>query len=239
MGLTLNQVRNRIERIALAHSQVRSFKKGLISDQLTEHTARYPAVYLSGPGQGSISISSRAAVINYQLFIMDLVHVSEDTKLNEEDVLSDMFSIAQDLVAQMNSAVYTDWRVSPDNNLQIVVEDESDMRAGVVLDFSISTMYTQDLCAVPSDLIDITPVDNTDMKLVYDIEYIATGAEGTALSIPTVLGKKILLITRENNPLHKVSNLPDSAEFAWDDTIITLGAATNAGERFLILYRTY
>lgn len=239
MSLTLNQIRNRIETIAKAHKQVRDFKKGLVSDQQNEHTTKYPAVFLIENNGGSISISNRVTVINYQMFILDLVNVSENSKLNENDVISDMVSIAQDLIAQMHNDIYTDWRVGSDNNLDIVVEDEADMRAGCVVNFSITTTYTLNICAVPSTLTNIVPTDPNDMKLVYDTVYTATGNEGNTISPAIILGKMILFITRENNPLYKVSNSPDSSEFTWDNTNILLGAQTNPGERFLILYRNY
>jgi hypothetical protein len=69
--------------------------------------------------------------------------------------------------------------------------------------------------------------------------YTATGAEGTSIVIPALAGRQILLIMRESGPLYEVGSSPDSSSFTWDDTTIGLGTATNAGERFLILHRTY
>lgn len=71
-------------------------------------------------------------------------------------------------------------------------------------------------------------------------KYIATGAEGSTLTIPTIAGYEILLIMRESGPIFEVGSSPDSSEFTWNDTDIGLGAPVGgAGERFLILYRTY
>jgi hypothetical protein len=153
--MTLNQVIQRIRNLSLGHKQVRTFKKGLVSDFLADKTTKYPAVFLQDLG-GSISLTGHATTLLYKFFIMDLVHVSEDTKDNEQDVHSDMVSIAMDLLAQMNNSLYHDWRISPDNNLQLVVENDGDMFAGVVVDFSVRIMYEQNICVVPTDITEYT-----------------------------------------------------------------------------------
>mgnify|MGYP001569443832 CR=1 FL=1 len=79
------------------------------------------------------------------------------------------------------------------------------------------------------------------MKLTFatqKVKYVATGAEGSTITIAALAGKEILLIMRESGPLFEVVSSPDPAEFVWDSTNITLGAAVGgAGERFLILYK--
>jgi hypothetical protein len=236
--MTLNNVVKRIEQLSLGHRQIRTFRKGLLSDLFADKTAKYPAVCLQD-FTGRISLSGHDTTLNYKLFFLDLVHVSEDSKDNEQDVQSDMVSIAQDLLAQMNNGNYNDWIISRDNNLELFVEHENDMVAGCAIEMSIRIMYEQNICQIPTDITDYTPTDN-DMKFVYDIKYIATGAEGTTLSIPEIVGMKVLFITRESSPLYKVSNSPTGSEYIWNDIVITLGAAVaNPGERFLILYRNY
>lgn len=242
--MTFNNVISRIMAIALAHKQVRNFYSGLVQDFTTDHTTRYPSVFLERTG-GNISTDGAATTLRFRMHIMDLVHVSQDSKQNELDVQSDMISIAMDIIAQMNSGNYQDWRLSIENNLELVVEESGDMYAGVIIDFSLRIIFTQDLCQIPSDLIIIIPPD-VDMKLVYDVKYVADGNEGSTLTtegvspmIPEINGKKILLITREYAPIYKVSALPNQTEFTWNDVIIGLGLPTIAGERFLFLYRTY
>lgn len=236
--MTLNQVVTRIKNLSLGHKQVRTFRKGLVGDLFDDKTAKYPAVCLQDVG-GNISLGGHVSTLNYRMFISDLANVSADTKTNEQDVQSDMVSIAMDLLAQMNNGNYDDWKISADNNLGLFAENENDMQAGCVIDFTVSFMYSQNICQVPTEITDYTPTDN-DMKFVYDIKYVATGSEGTTLSIPEIVGKKVLFITRESSPLYKVSNSPNGSEYIWNDTIITLGAAVaNPGERFLILYRNY
>lgn len=235
--MTLNQVINRIKQLSLGHKQVREFRKGLVTDFFADKKTKYPAACLQDLG-GNISLSGHATLLNYRLFILDLVNVSQDTKLNEIEVLSDTVSIAMDLLAQMNNGNYDDWKISPDNALQLVVEAENDMLAGCVIDFSVRIMYEQNICQIPTEITDYIPTDS-DMKYVYDESYVATGSEGVTLSIPAIVGKKVLFITRGNASIYKVSNTPSSSEYTWNDVIVSLGAVTNPGERFLILYRNY
>jgi hypothetical protein len=235
--MTLLQVLKRIESLATGHKQVRTFRKGLLGDLFADQTAKYPAVCLQDLG-GVISLEGHATTINYRLFVADLVHVSQDTKTNEEDVISDMASIIMDLLAQMNNGSYDDWRISADNTLSFFVESENDLHAGCSVDFSVRIMYEQNICQVPTDITEYIPTDN-EMKYLYDEKYVATGSEGTTLSIPAVVGKKVVFVTRENEVLYPVSNLPDAAEYVWNNTQFQLGAATNPGDRFLILYRNY
>jgi hypothetical protein len=233
--MTLNQVLKRIEQLALGHKQVRTFRKGLVSDFFADKTAKYPAVCLQDQG-GGISLSGHAATLSYKLFILDLVNVTQETKVNEYDVLSDTLSIAMDLLAQFNNGNYGDWKISADNAVEFIVEAENDMPAGCVFDFTVSFMYSQNVCQVPTEIEDYNPTD-TEMKYVYDEQYTATGSEGKTLTIPAIQGKKIVFITRGSAIIYKVSNSPTSSEYTWDYIEVGLGADTTAGERFLILYR--
>lgn len=235
--MTLLQVIRRIESLATGHKQVRTFRKGLLGDLFADKTALYPAACLQDLG-GSISLSGHATTINYRLFVSDLVHVSADAKTNEEDVISDAASIIMDLLAQMNNGNYDDWKISSDNTLQFFVESENDLHAGCSIDFSVRIMYEQNVCQVPTEITEFIPTDN-DMKFIYDEKYTATGSEGTTLSIPAITGKKVVFLTRESAVLYPVSNLPDAAEYVWTGSVLQLGAATNIGDRFLILYRNH
>ena len=234
--MTLNQTVKRIENICKAHNQVRTFGKGLVSDFLTDHTTKYPAIFLQDSG-GSISTVGHRTTLNYKLFFADLVNVSQDTNANEQDVQSDMVSIAMDIVAQMTSGGYNDWKISADNSLQLFVENDNDMHAGCIVDVSVSFMFSQNTCSIPSELIITTPTD-MDPK-VYDFIYTATGSEGATITPAELAGKKIIYVTRESSPIYKVSNNPDPAEYTWDNTDVVLGTVTNPGERFLFIYRNY
>lgn len=241
--MTLNQIISRIREISLAHKQVRNFYFGAPTDFLTDKTTRYASSFLQDT-ESSIDVLGKQVTFGFKLFMLDLVHVAADSKQNELDVQSDMVSVVLDLIAEMNHSLYTDWKISASNPLLILREEFDDLVAGAAVDFSISVPYPLDTCAVPTDA--LPGVINTDdMKIVYDMVYTGLGTEGTSF-IPTNLlgdsavGKKILLIIRANNPLNRVSNLPDPDQFTWDNSLVGLGAPISvAGERFVILYRNY
>jgi hypothetical protein len=156
--MTLNQVIKRIETLALAHKQVRSFKKGFVTDFFTDKTTQYPAVCLQDSDAG-INLSGHTASLKYRMFIADLVHVSEDTKSNEQDVQSDMFSIAMDLFTQLNNPNYDDWKISDDNPVVLFAENENDLQAGCIIDFTISFIFPQNVCQVPTNIDEYTKVN--------------------------------------------------------------------------------
>lgn len=86
----------------------------------------------------------------------------------------------------------------------------------------------------------ITVAQAKEVYGVKSLKYTATGSEGSTLTIAALAGKQILAILRESGPLFEVGSAPISSEFTWDDVDIVLGAPVGgAGERFLILYRTY
>lgn len=235
--MTLNQIKKRIRLIALAHKMVRDYREGLVTDFFADRTAKYPAILIQDNG-GGISLGGHASSLVYRLYFADLVHVSSDAKTNIDDVQSDMVEIAKDILATMASPMFDDWKISSDNALQLFDESENDLHAGCYVDITISTMYKQNTCQIPMEVFPSFPTD-IDMK-VYDLTYNATPAEGSSLIVPALAGKKILMITRENNILYPASNLPGSTEYTFDGTTIGLGTPIGQnGERFLIIWRNY
>jgi len=111
MALTLNQVVSRIRTLALAHDQVNSFYFGDEPEFLANGDISYPAAFLVQQ-PGSINRTEHLQTFSFRLFLLDRVGVSEDTEGNETEALSDMHSVAADLVAMMmNSEYEADWMV--------------------------------------------------------------------------------------------------------------------------------
>lgn len=72
----------------------------------------------------------------------------------------------------------------------------------------------------------------------YKTKYSAVGNEGDTLTIAALANMEILMIAREGQVIYEVDSSPDTAEFIFDGTDITLGLDVQmAGERFLILYK--
>ncbi len=239
--MTLNNVLNRIRSICLAHKQVRSFYRGFSTDLLTDRTTNYPAVFLENTG-GSIATKGGATSLNFRLSFWDLVNVAKETKLNEQDVDSDMVSVAMDIIAQINYPGWDDWALSVDNALQLVIsEGDVDQYGGCTVDFTIRIIFKQNVCAAPSDFMygidGSTAVTGNADKSVFDLVYIGLGSEGNALTIPALAGKKVLLITYESSPIYKVPNNPAESEYTFNGTTISLGIPITTGARILILYK--
>lgn len=236
--LTLNQIVRRIKLIVLAHQQIRNFYYGAPVDFLTDQTTRYPSAFLTDV-PAAVDLSQKTLTIGFRLFLLDLVNVSQNAKENELDVQSDMLSIALDLIAEFDLGVYTDWKPAINSPVTLVREQDNDLVAGAMLDFSILVPYDRDACVVPTDALPNMIVTESE-KNVFDLVYTAVGDEDSTLSIPQIVGKKVLLVIRENNPIFRVSSSPDPAEYTWNDTVVGLGTpVAGAGERFLILYRNY
>lgn len=74
----------------------------------------------------------------------------------------------------------------------------------------------------------------------FKIKYVATGSEGSMIVITDLIGKEIVMATREEGSFFETNGSPDTTEFTFDSTTgtITCGlAVTMAGERFQFLYK--
>ena len=77
--MTLNAIIKRINGICTAHKQLRNFYYGLPTDFLQDQKTLYASAFLQD-SSGSLAIGQDT--IAFKLYILDLVHVSEDTKSN-------------------------------------------------------------------------------------------------------------------------------------------------------------
>jgi len=242
--MTLNQVIQRIKILAAAQKQLKYFDKPAnITDALNDKTVLYPAcLSLAIPGS-NVDVVSKTVTFSFRLFFLDLINISSDTILNEQDVQSDMLSVAMDFLAQMDYSGYPDWKINAAAPVVLVTDTENDRVAGVTIDISIVTPWNKSVCAIPADSFTF-PIFDTDMKPVYDLIYTASGDEGTTLTIQNLRGKSILMLVRETFVQFEVPVFDDNktTEFLWSASDyplvnINLGTPANPGERFLILYR--
>jgi hypothetical protein len=150
MALTLNQVSTKIAQICTGHKQIRSFFYGLKTDLLTAKTTAYPAAFLDDNG-GTISPKGHAITLVWRLWFLDLVNVDSYSNQNEIDVVSDMLSVAVDIMTQL-SRDSNGW-VCSDGAIQQVAEQDNDMPWGVYVDFNIRFPYPQNNCEVPTNTV--------------------------------------------------------------------------------------
>ena len=183
MALTLNKIKNRIETLALAHKQINSFYFGAPSEfdiQDGVGDVAYPACFCEKL-DGVTNRDEQLHTYNFRLYFYDLVNVAEGTNENRTDVLSDMDSVALDLLSMMMSAVYQDdWIISATSNEVSKYEQLGDMVGGSVREVGISVEFAADSCQVPQD--SVTFNDDFDMARTRLIVYTGTGAEGNSFS---------------------------------------------------------
>jgi hypothetical protein len=147
--MTLNQIIERIKGIAEAHGQINSFGANSVLTEFLTSDIKYATCFLQFMS-GSIATSNHALTITFRMFLLDVVNRSEETLGNEQDIQSDMISVAEDLVAKMNRSEYQDWALSPVNSINLLSDYEKDFLAGCYVDFSIRTPFTQNICQIPA-----------------------------------------------------------------------------------------
>lgn len=241
--MTLNQVLSRIRTISLAHKQVNRFYFGKEWELLNDKKSEYACVLCEDQG-GSIDRTTKQRVLNFRLYFLDLVNVSEDTEGNEQEVLSDMLSVAEDIIALLNNHDYDDWMIQENSPLQFITEVFDDMNAGVYIDVAISVDYLTDRCQVPADNITIE-TDSNDMRTY---EAFKTGVTGTTVNLNSfvdypgntvdITAKKLLFVTREGMPFKVItSGTPASDEVKQNASTLEFLYDLSAQERIFILYR--
>jgi hypothetical protein len=244
--MTLNQVLERIRINCLAHKQINRFFFGKEWELLNDKKSEYACVLCEDQG-GSIDRSRNARILNFRLYFLDLVNVSEDTEGNEQEVLSDMLSVAEDIIALLNRYEYEDWMIQETSSLQLITEVYDDMNAGVYIDVSISVDYLTDRCQVPAEDITIE-TDSNDMR-TYEAYRKCTGSEGTSLSLATdftdldgntvdLRNKRVMFFMRSNTALKKItSGTPTVEEYKLTSTNAEVLNAVFPDETFFLLYR--
>lgn len=199
MNLTLNQIVQRISAIALAHRQIKAFAyvdSAVSWVQDTQRTNTYP-VCLIEQNTAAFSTTGRTLTHTFRFYLLDLVNSAEQKDTNETEIISDMVSVAGDLIALMRDPAYYDtWSVVGDSTATIITDYSADYLAGVAFDLPIQVFYLADRCQVPASAL---PADT--------IEIITTGADWKVLQMrPTsglyevtlaaLIGKKLLNVFR-------------------------------------------
>jgi hypothetical protein len=144
--------------MAASHRQIKSFYYGNVWEWLQQNTGKveYPALFVEH-NTSNISTSGRTVTHQLRLYFLDLVNVANETETNENDVLSDMLSVAQDIVFMAKDPAYESpasdddaWFTSGDVSAVLYTDKTNDSLAGVSIDLPISTLMIPDRCAVPT-----------------------------------------------------------------------------------------
>lgn len=144
-NLTLNQVVQQIKAIAEAHKQINTVYYGDFDEFLGESSDNvYPAMYFDST---TASLSRQVLTMNFSLYFFDRMLPE---KINETEAVSDMLSIAQDIVAQL---LYQQFEFEMQDNvtLTFITEDTPDNLVAVKADISLEIPFLANRCVVPTD----------------------------------------------------------------------------------------
>jgi hypothetical protein len=150
MSLTLNQIVKRLQNLAVNHKQVKSFFFGPLAEWLANPKRTYTACAVDLLGS-NIDRAARQTRYRFDIWFFDLTNVSEDSRGNETEVLSDLSSIAEDMLAMMGSHSFEDWEVTG-GEVGYFTEHLEDWTAAVKLSVTVSVDFLADRCRVPSEL---------------------------------------------------------------------------------------
>ena len=152
MELTYNQILKRLRSLALSHRQIDSFHKGDPWEFTVNGDIVFAAIFVETL-PGVINRTERQIRHNFKITLLDRVGVSNDTEGNEQEVISDMMSVAADYLAMIGSEQWDDWEINAATAFTPVTEMLDDMAAGVTMDVSINVNHVFDVCQVPRDAI--------------------------------------------------------------------------------------
>jgi hypothetical protein len=206
MPLTLNQLVSRLQSLSLSHRQVNHFYLGDVPEFDSQTDITYPAVFAEQQ-PGTINRAEKQQTFNFRLYFVDLVNVSTDTEANETEVLSDMTSVAGDMLAMLMNPLYQDdWEIANSAVISPVTESLGDMVAGVVLEVGIIVNWVADSCQVPAD--DVEFEQTFDMARTKLHTYEGTGSEGSTWAIAFLSGKQILAVYRAGQYKRPIAVFP-------------------------------
>lgn len=213
MALTLNQVIKRMQSLALSHKQVKTFYRGAPSDFDIQGGAVdvvYPALFCEKL-PGSTNRVERQHQYNFRLYFYDLINVAADSEENEQDVLSDMDSVALDFLAMlMNFEYQYDWQVVDNSSEDSELQQLGDMVGGSVREVGIRVDFLADSCQVPAD--DVNFEENFDMARTRILTYTGTAGETETVTVTNLAGKIVLAIYRAGMYKRAIVDVPTDTD---------------------------
>jgi len=149
--MTLKQVIQRLEELALSHQQINHFFIGGADEFLDNADVVYPALFCELKQDSTISLTNRVANFNFTFYFFDLMDTADRSLQNTWEVTSDMASVAQDYIALLYDVTYTDWEVGDNYTLNIRDYQLQDLTCGVSIDCTIGVKFDANRCQVPTD----------------------------------------------------------------------------------------
>jgi hypothetical protein len=220
--MTLNQVIQRLSGIVGAHKQLRSFAyvksaPDYIFSTASDKKVTYPICVIEH-STGRIESTAHLSTHLLRFYVLDLVNRANETDTNEQDVLSDAFSIAEDLIALIRDPAYDDtWFTVGDGSVTMISDYTQDYVSGVAFDLSLSTMYFGDRCAVPASELPFETVDIISTARDYVLIQFENTTDTNTFTMAALVGKAILSLIREDMPQVPVTTPTPVAN--WSDTM--------------------
>ena len=183
---TLNQILQQIEAFANGHYQVKSYWFQNIWELNTSGVVDYPAmvVYTRQPVRRWYETQH-----GLDVYIIDRLKTDRS---NEQEVLSDMTSIAEDLIAYLRHPTLQQSglliRDSSEQSLDYLSESKPDNVAGVVIPLDVVVAKPDDRCAIPATGL----VPNTGVGSAVTIYNLANGATITTVPCGSTYGVTVL-----------------------------------------------
>lgn len=181
---TYNQIVSALSSIAAAHLQLKQFGNGdeweLVLNAQTYQQFQYPILWaVDVPAQ----VDEKVVTTKFRLIVADVVKRGEG---NENEVKSDCFQIALDVMAQLYDIKQTQnyvWEIQRSTQLIPFTEKYDDYLTGWAFEISLNQLYNWSSCAVPSGVpTGISP----EYVTIYDtdgVTVLATIAPGNSYTV--------------------------------------------------------
>lgn len=144
--MTLKQVIDIIQRLGEAHEMIETTWNGAVMDRLALSDVKYPLFTFDTT---TARIDAGSLRIDFQMFFIDRLVADME---NEREVQSEMLSIAQDIIAQLQYPGF-DFSVPTGSDVTFITDETPDLLAGVTARVVIDVPYAANRCQVPTDFI--------------------------------------------------------------------------------------
>lgn len=213
MGLTLIQVKTRLESLANSHRQLNTVKFVGYDEALDGADLVYPACVIELQKDNKVSLTDRYTYFRFKIYFFDLIDVASNSLNNEYEVKSDLASIAQDYLAMLNFTDYQfDWGISSDYNLSIANYQLQDLCAGVYVEVQIGVLFDANRCQVPAD--GVTFETDNSMKIITNYIHDVT-AEDTELTLTAMTNREILMFFLGDKLLKPTTAAPTPDDYRY------------------------
>jgi hypothetical protein len=145
---SLIQINNNIKTLAMQHAMIKTVFFGVPTDRQALSDVAYPLFAFDVqdmPLEVAQSTSGKET-ITYKFWFIDAMKAD---KSNEEDALSDMVAISNDIIALLKDND-NDFQISSPITRRRISDDTPDQVCGVEMDVNIFQPYTSNRCQIPT-----------------------------------------------------------------------------------------